>query len=170
MADVLVGSEHIDQSRTRIVGRIDFAGVAPRMGVWGEKAKEGERLRTFLGKLTAGQGNYRKLRNGAFPRLEPWNLEPLVKAPKQQGLRWIPLARLDLLFLGPDSSRNLKNRPSRFTRFPGRGWLGIARGPVAHGIGNGGEQKATKATGHLSRPGNTRSLRRPLILGYGKRF
>jgi len=30
LAVVLVGSEHIDQSRTRIVGRIDFAVLRPK--------------------------------------------------------------------------------------------------------------------------------------------
>ncbi len=39
MADVLVGSEHIDQSRTRIMGRIDFAVLCPKM-VFERKAKE----------------------------------------------------------------------------------------------------------------------------------
>jgi len=36
---VLVGSEHIDQSRTRIVGRIDFAVLRPEM-VFERKAKD----------------------------------------------------------------------------------------------------------------------------------
>ncbi len=31
MADVLVGSEHIDQSRTRIVGTISFVVLRPEM-------------------------------------------------------------------------------------------------------------------------------------------
>ncbi len=39
LADVLVGSEHIDQSRTRIVGRIDFAVWRPEM-LLERKAKE----------------------------------------------------------------------------------------------------------------------------------
>ncbi len=39
LADVLVGSEHIDQSRTRIMGRIDFAVLRPEM-VFDRKPKK----------------------------------------------------------------------------------------------------------------------------------
>ena len=39
LADVLVGSEHFDQSRNRIVGRIDFAVWRPEM-VFERKAKK----------------------------------------------------------------------------------------------------------------------------------
>jgi len=44
LADVLVGSEHIDQSRTRIVGRIDFVVLRPEM-VFERKAKEERKQR-----------------------------------------------------------------------------------------------------------------------------
>jgi len=39
LADVLVGSEHIDQSRTRIVGRINVAVLRPEM-VFDRKPKK----------------------------------------------------------------------------------------------------------------------------------